>query len=848
MQPSLEKLRKFFRLEAEQGYENRAIIGGFARIADSWEAEARQEQLPEDLIEAIGARLRSYHLLSPASRQEALYGLWRRIQRLTGETPPQEVQPESAAPPKDDSPSRAAAPPARAVRPSPQGESAALQGKAPQETTPPPEAPAPAAALPETPAVPVITFTELDAPLTSLRGIGPRNVQNLESAGIHSLQDLLYYFPRRYVDFSTLKNIRQLRYGDVVTVIGTVTQVQTRQIVRGKARQVVEAFLDDGSGVLRLSWFNQPWVAKQLQGRPQISASGKVDQYLGRLVMTNPEWEALSQEQLSTNRIVPVYPLTASLSQKWLRGKIHAAVQTWAPRVPDPLPADLRQEAGLLPLPVALEQIHYPSDDAHLQAARYRLGFDEIFLLQLGLLARRQAWKNGQAPSFEMPADWLETRLQSLPFALTGAQRRALDDILSDMAQAQPMNRLLQGDVGSGKTVVAALAMAAAVHHQAQAALMAPTSILAEQHLKNMRRFLCGEQGLLREDEIRLMVGATPDGEKAEIRAGLESGAILVVIGTHTLIEDNVQFANLGLVVIDEQHRFGVQQRGALRQKGAAPHLLVMTATPIPRSLALTIYGDLDLTVMDEMPPGRQPVQTFVVSPRDRERAYNLIRNEIERGRQAFIIYPLVEEREDSESKAAVDEHARLQTVFPQLNLGLLHGRMRPAEKEAVMADFRDGKYHILVSTSVVEVGVDVPNATVMLIEGANRFGLAQLHQFRGRVGRGAHTSYCILIPDNSEALENERLQAMAETEDGFVLAERDLAQRGPGEFLGTRQSGLGENLHLANLNDVRLIEKARYFAQQVFSRDPDLQNPQHALLAQAITRFWQHTIPTDVS
>ncbi len=834
MQPSLEKLRKFFRLEAEQGYANRAVIGGFARVADTWEAEARQEGLPEDLIAAVGSRLRSYHTLSPKSRQEVLYGLWRRIQRVTGEPIPEKAQ---TPPGRASAPSKAA-PPKREAAPSPPKKES-LSPKTP----PPPPKPEEAA-----PSHPSVSFEELEAPLTDIPGIGPRNVKNLEAAGIHTLRDLLYYFPRRYVDFSQLKPIRELRYGDVVTVIGTVTQVQTRRLRRQKGpKQITEAFLSDGSGILRLTWFNQPWLAKSLQNQPQISVSGKIDQYLGRLVMTNPEWEPITQQQLNTNRIVPVYPLTAKLTQKWLRGKIHAAVQTWAPRLPDPLPAALRREAELVSLPTALQQIHYPEDWESLAAARHRLGFEEIFLLQLGLLGQRRVWKKTPARRLEMPPEWLEERLRALPFALTGAQRRALEDIRRDMASGQPMNRLLQGDVGSGKTVVAALAIAAAVHNGVQAAMMAPTSILAEQHARSLRRLLGAEEGGLSEAEVRLMVGATPESEKAAIRAGLESGEIKVVVGTHALIEDKVQFADLGLVVIDEQHRFGVRQRGALRRKGNNPHLLVMTATPIPRSLALTIYGDLDISVMDEMPPGRQSVQTYVVPPAERERAYTLIHRQVESGRQAFIIYPLVEESEKSESKAAVDEYHRLQQVFPRFTLGLLHGRMKPAEKEEVMARFRDGEYDILVATSVVEVGVDVPNATVMLIEGANRFGLAQLHQFRGRVGRGGGQAYCILIPESRDAVENERLRVMTETEDGFVLAERDLEQRGPGEFLGTRQSGFG-NLRMANLSDVRLIEKARRFARQLFEQDPDLQAPEHALLAQALTHFWQHALPTDVS
>ena len=412
------------------------------------------------------------------------------------------------------------------------------------------------------------------------------------------------------------------------------------------------------------------------------------------------------------------------------------------------------------------------------------------------------------------------------------------------------MNRLLQGDVGSGKTVIAALSMAMVVHQGAQAAIMAPTSILAEQHFMNLSKLLgaSGDRGsvtdepgrefVLKPGEIRLLIGSLPPGERGEILDGLASGVIKILVGTHALLEDPVTFADLQFVVVDEQHRFGVEQRAVLRAKGQNPHLLVMTATPIPRSLALTVYGDLDLSVMDEMPPGRQPVETQVFLPRERERVYQLIRSQIAQNHQAFIIYPLVEESENSEL-AAIEEHNRLQTaIFPKFKLGLLHGRLKPEEKDAVMADFRDGQTHILVSTSVVEVGVDVPNATVMVIEGANRFGLAQLHQFRGRVGRGEAKAFCALIPENPDDIENERLQAMVATTDGFVLAEKDLEQRGPGDFLGTRQAGFSE-LKLASLTDVHLIEKARQQAQTIFQRDPDLGQPHHSLLLAALRRFW---------
>jgi ATP-dependent DNA helicase RecG len=402
------------------------------------------------------------------------------------------------------------------------------------------------------------------------------------------------------------------------------------------------------------------------------------------------------------------------------------------------------------------------------------------------------------------------------------------------------MNRLIQGDVGSGKTVVAALAAMMVTRGGSQVAIMAPTSILAEQHFKNFSQFLVTE-GVLAGDQVRLLTGDTGNGERASIQEGLTSGVVKVLIGTHALIEEPVQFKDLQLVLIDEQHRFGVEQRGILRAKGVNPHLLVMTATPIPRSLALTLYGDLDLSVMDEMPAGREPVATYVLTPHERERAYSLIRSQIKSGRQAFIVYPLIEESEKLDTlKAAVDDHERLSTeIFPDLKLGLLHGKMRPDEKDRTMADFRDRQFDILVSTTVIEVGVDVPNATVMLIEGANRFGLAQLHQLRGRVGRGGGESFCLLIPDQADATENERLQAMTQTNDGFRLAELDLQQRGPGEFLGTAQSGYATGLKMASLTNVALIEKARKHATDLFAVDPELTQPEHALLAEAFNRFW---------
>jgi ATP-dependent DNA helicase RecG len=688
----------------------------------------------------------------------------------------------------------------------------------------------------------------LNASLTVLSGVGPRHAAMLARLGITTLGDMLYNYPRRYDDYSSLKPIRDLFYGQTVTVIGTVTFTEARKTRNGRMH-IFEAVITDGTGSLRLTFFNQPWLANRIKDGDALSVSGKVEQYLGRLVMNSPDWEPVEVENLHTNRIVPVYTLTQNVVQKWLRKLMHQVVTYWAPKLTDHLPETIRRAADLPDLGTALLQVHWPASQEKLHAARQRLAFDEIFFLQMGVLRQRRDWLAVPGRVFDVDEDWLAARLGSLPFPLTSAQQRAVADLRNDLKSGKPMNRLLQGDVGSGKTVVAALGAALVAYGGAQTAIMAPTSILAEQHFQTFNNILCGGDGMLEAGQVRLLLGDTGEKEKQEIRAGLASGEIRILIGTHALIEDPVTFADLQLIVVDEQHRFGVEQRAALRAKGTNPHLLVMTATPIPRSLALTLYGDLDLSVMDELPPGRQMIPTHILMPNERERAYSVLRSQVEAGYQAFIIYPLIEESENSELLAAAQEHERLQKeVFPDLKLGLLHGRLRPDEKDAVMLAFRDRQYHILISTTVVEVGVDVPNATVMLIEAANRFGLAQLHQLRGRVGRSEAQSFCLLIPDHEDAAENERLQAMAETNDGFVLAERDLAQRGPGEFLGTRQAGYASTLKLASLSDMPLIEKARQQAQDLFARDPELKDPEHSLLAEALTRFWGSSGKGDVS
>lgn len=837
MKPSLQKLQKFLKLEADRGYDNRAVMGGLERMLGPWEAEARIESIPEDLIQVVVSRLRDYEHLSPRSRAEALEGLWKRIQRETGvNLPPLSLPPnteEDTQPPKQPQKERRKGKEPEQEKRLEESHLAKSEQHVPVQKLPA-EKPAPPAVVQRVPEGPPAA---LNAPITVLTGVGPRHAQTLARLGLHSLGDMLYYFPRRYDDYTQLQPINRLFYGQEVTIIGTLQSANNRVIRAGKF-QLLEAVIHDGTGGLRLTWWNQPWITKRLRPGLQVVVSGKVDQYLGRLVMNNPEVEPLEQQNLNTNRIVPVYPLTANITQRWLRKLMFQVVTYWSPRVKDPLPQHLRSEADLMELPRALQQAHFPDNSESLKAARGRLAFDEIFYLQLGVLRQKRLWQSRTARVFETSPDWIEEKVSRLPFQLTKAQERALEDVRQDLKSGIPMNRLLQGDVGSGKTIIAAMAVAMIASHGAQSALMAPTSILAEQHYKNMLNLLPA-QGELQPEQIRLMVGATPESEKRQIREGLESGAIKLVIGTHALIEDPVIFNELQLAIIDEQHRFGVEQRALLRQKGQNPHLLVMTATPIPRSLALTVYGDLDLSVMDEMPPGRQAVETHVLYPRERERAYSLIRSQIEQERQAFIIYPLVEESGNGDTLAAVEEYERLQkTIFTKQKVGLLHGRLKAEEKDTVMAKFRDRQIDILVSTSVVEVGVDIPNATVMLIEGANRFGLAQLHQFRGRVGRGEAKAYCLLIPDSPDQAENERLSVMEQTNDGFVLAERDLEQRGPGQFLGTRQSGYSE-LQLASLTDVQLIEKARRVSQKIFENDPELQTAEHSGLAAALDRFW---------
>ncbi len=815
MSEAVAQLRAILHLEARRGYRNDAVVGGLDEYARQWHlrmAPLVNGKETAQQVAAIVDLLLRYPDLAPAARVNAVQTLLTMSEALL--------------------PATEAVGPTRSPRQNTKPASAASTRAKPMSSPP---ATSPRAA----------ELAGLDAPLTSLPGIGPALARSLARLGLQRVGDLLWHLPFRYNDYSNLKPIARVRIGEEVTVQATVRHLDTRKTSGGRTLTTVT--LSDASGSIEATFWN-PYIHRVLRVGQVYYMSGKVGSYLGKRVLESPEVEPAGDDPTHTARIVPVYPLTEGLSARVLRKHIRQVVEAWAPRLPDPLPAELRHRLGFPDLGAALRQVHFPDDLTTLNLARRRLAFEELLIIQLGVLRQHRAWQSKRAQPLAVDDAQLRAFLDVLPFRLTRAQERVLADIRRDLQRPYPMTRLLQGDVGSGKTVIAAAAMWVAVSNGAQAALMAPTEILAEQHFRKLRelfaRLLHPRRGWpLR---VELLTGSITGKRREEILAALAAGDVDILIGTHALIQEQVVFHNLAVVVVDEQHRFGVAQRAALRDKGfdPVPHTLVMSATPIPRTLALTIYGDMDVSAIDELPPGRQPIKTYWVKPGARERVYRFIADQIEEGRQAFIIYPLVEESENLEDVgAAVAEHKRLQTqVFPQFKVALLHGRLSSKEKDRIMRAFAAGQYHILVSTAVVEVGIDVPNATVILIENAERFGLAQLHQFRGRVGRGPYPSYCILVSDPSSDESNERMRAMEQTQDGFALAEIDLRLRGPGEFFGTRQSGLPD-LRLARLSDTRLLEMARHEAEKLLSTDPDLSHPDHRLLASRVAEFWSREI-----
>lgn len=670
---------------------------------------------------------------------------------------------------------------------------------------------------------PALDTVSFDTPVEALN-LGPGGRKKLAELGIRALRDLLHYYPRRYEDRRTLQSIREVEDGAKATVVG---KVLSRELVKTpkKGLQLVQVrFMDAWGWKFTGVWFNQPWVLKQMPEGASIVLSGRVQKRRGVTSLMVEYFEDEGGESLSTGRIVPVYPAKEGIGQAFLRRAAWRALEAFQ-TIPDPLEPYLKQ-ASLMPLDRALRQAHFPSSEEQLEQALQRLKFDEFLLLELKvMIASGGSALLGRV--FRVTPEMVQRFRATLPFTLTGAQERVLSEILADMQSERQMARLVQGDVGSGKTAVAAAALFVAAQNGAQGALMAPTEILAKQHFENLTRYLY-PLGV----SVDLLVGSMPNGEKKRVLERLKSGQTQVVVGTHALIQDGVAFHDLGLAVIDEEHRFGVIQRRRLL--GQRPDVLVMSATPIPRSLALTLYGDLEVSQIDELPPGRTPVRTKILTQKTRTQAYAFARQEIKKGHQVFVVTPMIEEGESeatAELAAATRLREELETLLPDVRIDLLHGKMKAEEKDAVMERFKRGAFDLLVSTTVIEVGVDIPQATVMIIENAERFGLAQLHQLRGRVGRGGLESYCILVAGETSKRTMERLRVIEESTDGFYIAEQDLRLRGPGELRGTRQSGMPD-LRLGDLaSDQAIIEQSRALAQAILEADPYLERPEHTLL-----------------
>jgi len=795
-----QALLRALQLEQQRGYNNRSVVGGLDRLL-----ERHQSALASSVRGWTPPQL-AYAAMSPAQREQWVEAAMGLLEKAQGKVPPRRPQrPEASRPPR-----KAAAPPPR----------------------------------------PSIT---LDGPLSQLRAAGRGVAQKLERLGLGTVRDLLHHFPRRYNEIRQVKDLRPLEEEQAAVV--TLWEARAVTVGAGGAR-ATEGVVGDETGNVRVVWFGQPYLARSLKPGARLLLSGRVGVHRGQPTFESPDHEPMPGEDASLmpGHLLPVYPSTEGLSQRALRRAAREALAEALPNVQETLPSELRVRQRLLDLQEALSQAHFPDGSDRLEAARRRLALEELLLLQLWALGHRREWRvPGSGIPLPAQPKVLEAFLSSLPFHLTAGQQRAMEEVLKDMEQPVPMNRLLHGEVGSGKTVVALAALLTAATNGYQGALMAPTEILAEQHFLTVSTLLAGAARPRQEKRrvtfhldphpqplsIGLLVGSMSARQKEETYQQLADGTLDMVIGTHAIIQEGVTMPKLALAVVDEQHRFGVAQRSALRQRssGRRPHLLVMSATPIPRTLTLTLYGDLDISAIGEMPAGRQPVRTRWAREHQRQASYDFVRRQVEQGRQAFVVCPLIEESEALQVRAATKEHQRLsQEVYPDLRLGLLHGRQPAREKSRVVEAFRQGEMDVLVSTPVVEVGVDVPNATVMLVEGADRFGLAQLHQLRGRVGRGQHPGYCLLLAEDPSPEAQERLALVERLQDGFALAEEDLRLRGPGEYAGVRQSGMPD-LHMARLSDRELLLLARQEAAAMLERDPHMERPEHRPLKEALER-----------
>jgi ATP-dependent DNA helicase RecG len=690
---------------------------------------------------------------------------------------------------------------------------------------------------------------DLATPVTYVKGVGPQRAEALAAKGIATAGDLLFYAPFRYEDRTNVKPLARLAPGEMASVIAIVESIRTPRFRRGNLGMVEVVFQDGAGGRLLAKWFHAAsYLAKILEPGARVALYGKVDfdTYSRELSMMHPEYELLrgdddeGDESLHTGRIVPVYEAAGKVSTRVLRSVLKRLTDA-LPHIPDPLPDDIRRRLRLPSLESAIREVHFPAPDTDLRllnsfrsAAQYRLIFEEFFWLETGMALKHSQARTEHGIAFALTPRVRDQVKKMLPFKPTPAQKKVLSEIAHDMAAPVPMNRLLQGDVGSGKTIVAAQAAVIAVENGYQAVLLAPTEILAAQHFLNLQR-------IFKPLDYRVMplTGSMSKKEKETIKRSLSTGFAQIAVGTHALLEQDVEFHKLGLAIIDEQHRFGVLQRKALQQKGFSPDVLVMTATPIPRTLALTIYGDLDVSVIDGLPPGRKPIQTIHKTRVELEQVYSFVLSEVRKGRQAYIVYPAIEESETVAMKAAQEAYEELsRRVFPQLKVGLLHGKLPAKEKEAVMAAFQRGVVQVLVTTTVIEVGVDVPNASVMVIEDAERFGLAQIHQLRGRVGRGSEQSYCVLVTSKLGDVGYARIRTLLDSSDGFYIAEMDLRLRGPGEFLGTKQSGLPV-FRIGNLiRDSEILELARGEAQSLVLHPPSPEILEHAV--NYVRQQWQ--------
>lgn len=685
-------------------------------------------------------------------------------------------------------------------------------------------------------------FGVINENIQYVKGIGPKKAEKLNRLGIYTIKDLLYYFPRQFEDRSVIKKIAQLEDEEKVTVKALITNIESYTPKKGMT--ITRIDVKDDTGFAKLTFFNREYIKNTFRVGDSILAFGKVKKN-GRFVELNScELEYLSTAPKNIGKLLPVYPLSYGITNKDIMNTVRMVFENKDIKIPEYMPEYLLKKYRLCGIEYAIKNIHFPKDKESLKIALYRLIFEELLVLQLGLFMYKGGSSNEKGITFKRDSR-LDDVLESLPFKLTRAQNRALNEILDDMCSEKVMNRLVQGDVGSGKTVVALLALAECVFNGYQGALMAPTEILAQQHYESFTETF-EDIGI----RVEILTGSATKKQKEGILQRVKDGEIDILIGTHALIEDNVEFKNIGLVITDEQHRFGVRQRGKLSSKGTSPDILVMTATPIPRTLALILYGDLDISIIDELPPGRQPIETIAVEKKKRDKVYNsLVRREVDKGRQVYIVCPLVEESETLDITSATETAEEIKReFFPDLRVGLLHGKMKPSEKDAVMTSFKNHELDILVSTTVIEVGVNVPNSTLMIIENAERFGLAQLHQLRGRVGRGKHQSYCVLIYGSNSEVCKKRMNIMEETNDGFKISEKDLEIRGPGEFFGTMQHGVPE-LKVANLfKHMKILKTVQQEARIIIGESPTLDFKEYRGLKREIELKFKNKVEKDIT